>query len=586
MNILSLIPTPLSSKEFDADNVDGIEWDHNSKYCVLCETPWGTFLNRKHHCRHCKRLVCESCSTKRLVIDNSQVLKRVCDGCNAMLTTKQLFRQEIKIQKGKQEHVLKSASYLSKCLIKVFMLDGSHKVLSFDSNTTVRELTSLICFSVKIALFEVRDNINDPNQYRLVLNTELIDDIIARWESEKLLNAKLVIPVYDFNSTLLSEAPPDFKILKSIQVSSSQSNTTSGCTAYSSTCVGTGTVSIPSSPTSGTCMSPPPSAHPTVASPLFDASNNTAYSTCNGTVSNSNKTTFLGSSLAMGKSLIMRSHQQITSAAVAAKSNSTGDTSSPYPYLFIPIQQQQQHTQQQSISVNDGGFDTGFSTINRNSSGNMDETDMSCVGIRNSFVSSDALNTNIDSNNNNTQYGKLMREYEELRKKYELLKVIQTKAQNNVKTSWTYEMSSGDNGNRRSDSSCDHNYNCNYNSLECADSLDSLCLSDRLNNILLSSIIPPTLHAIALVHTPYSCSSDGYNNNRSFLQQNENNRNTSVSTRESLFSSEFDRLSASSSPRTTTAHSNSRNSYYFSNDSNPTNNNKLHQYLLHRLPPQ
>jgi hypothetical protein len=95
---------------------DGIEWDQNSKCCVLCLTVWGTFTNRRHHCRHCRRLVCESCSSKRLVLpgqDPNEPAKRVCDDCNVMLTTKQLFKQEISIQRGRQEHVLKSASFVS-----------------------------------------------------------------------------------------------------------------------------------------------------------------------------------------------------------------------------------------------------------------------------------------------------------------------------------------------------------------------------------------------------------------------------------------------------------------------------------------
>lgn len=48
-----------------------IEWDpdHASSACVLCSKSWGTFRNRRHHCRHCGRLVCESCSSKKLILD-------------------------------------------------------------------------------------------------------------------------------------------------------------------------------------------------------------------------------------------------------------------------------------------------------------------------------------------------------------------------------------------------------------------------------------------------------------------------------------------------------------------------------------
>ncbi|ODV91258.1 hypothetical protein CANCADRAFT_57554 [Tortispora caseinolytica NRRL Y-17796] len=40
--------------------------DSDANQCPLCKAPF-SFFNRRHHCRHCGRVVCNSCSTSRLV---------------------------------------------------------------------------------------------------------------------------------------------------------------------------------------------------------------------------------------------------------------------------------------------------------------------------------------------------------------------------------------------------------------------------------------------------------------------------------------------------------------------------------------
>lgn len=56
--------------------------DDAGKDCSLCHRVFTTF-NRKHHCRKCGILVCNSCSLSREVADYSQVPQRVCDKCTA-----------------------------------------------------------------------------------------------------------------------------------------------------------------------------------------------------------------------------------------------------------------------------------------------------------------------------------------------------------------------------------------------------------------------------------------------------------------------------------------------------------------------
>lgn len=42
---------------------------------LLCQ------FNRRHHCRRCGRLVCHSCSSRKMVVEGSEEPVRVCDQC-------------------------------------------------------------------------------------------------------------------------------------------------------------------------------------------------------------------------------------------------------------------------------------------------------------------------------------------------------------------------------------------------------------------------------------------------------------------------------------------------------------------------
>jgi hypothetical protein len=58
--------------------------DSQSKSCQLCRSSW-SFSNRRHHCRSCGALVCQSCSSRNAIIPdqlkNQPKPVRVCDGC-------------------------------------------------------------------------------------------------------------------------------------------------------------------------------------------------------------------------------------------------------------------------------------------------------------------------------------------------------------------------------------------------------------------------------------------------------------------------------------------------------------------------
>ncbi|CAI9177143.1 unnamed protein product [Rangifer tarandus platyrhynchus] len=56
--------------------------DESENVCMVCCRERFTMFNRRHHCRRCGRLVCSSCSTKKMVVEGCRENPtRVCDQC-------------------------------------------------------------------------------------------------------------------------------------------------------------------------------------------------------------------------------------------------------------------------------------------------------------------------------------------------------------------------------------------------------------------------------------------------------------------------------------------------------------------------
>lgn len=57
--------------------------DEDANYCMCCRRSVFTMLTRRHHCRRCGRVVCYSCSAKRMSVPKlyADVPVRVCDDC-------------------------------------------------------------------------------------------------------------------------------------------------------------------------------------------------------------------------------------------------------------------------------------------------------------------------------------------------------------------------------------------------------------------------------------------------------------------------------------------------------------------------
>ncbi|XP_069344138.1 zinc finger FYVE domain-containing protein 26 [Eulemur rufifrons] len=56
--------------------------DETESICMVCCREHFTMFNRRHHCRRCGRLVCSSCSTRKMVVEGCRENPtRVCDQC-------------------------------------------------------------------------------------------------------------------------------------------------------------------------------------------------------------------------------------------------------------------------------------------------------------------------------------------------------------------------------------------------------------------------------------------------------------------------------------------------------------------------
>lgn len=72
-----------------------VEWecDGNDNRCAVCSVKF-TLFRRRHHCRLCGNLVCDSCSQSRLPTMHSGTLERACDECVKAKTDRALAKEE------------------------------------------------------------------------------------------------------------------------------------------------------------------------------------------------------------------------------------------------------------------------------------------------------------------------------------------------------------------------------------------------------------------------------------------------------------------------------------------------------------
>ena len=154
--------------------------------------------------------MCESCSSKKFLLVQGKGAKdakeskpqRVCRICSRVLTKKEERQVEVVKARDRSQELLLATSRATDALVDVYFLDGSYKTVGIDESTTVGDLAGLICFSVRVALFQVRQDIFNQEQFRLLDAKLNLQELLHGWVAGGLQYAKIVVPLYDTASAL------------------------------------------------------------------------------------------------------------------------------------------------------------------------------------------------------------------------------------------------------------------------------------------------------------------------------------------------------------------------------------------------
>ncbi|XP_068802326.1 zinc finger FYVE domain-containing protein 26 isoform X3 [Struthio camelus] len=96
--------------------------DDTEMICMVCKTERFTMFNRRHHCRRCGRLVCSSCSTKKMAVEACRENPaRVCDQCYSYYNREHLpgFIQDASTKKEDQDQVEETSSNKYSTVVRI-----------------------------------------------------------------------------------------------------------------------------------------------------------------------------------------------------------------------------------------------------------------------------------------------------------------------------------------------------------------------------------------------------------------------------------------------------------------------------------
>lgn len=167
------------------------ESDNVATECRLCYSIFGYFTNRRHHCRTCGRLVCDSCSNYWIKPDETKSSQRVCKVCITIFAAE----QEVKSLLSCEESPV-SCEAPPIVLVDVYCLEGQYYSVQINQDTTIRNLSESISTSINIGLFEVQENIYDMKQYKLLSPDLNVNQLLQHWKEAGWLSAKILATVY------------------------------------------------------------------------------------------------------------------------------------------------------------------------------------------------------------------------------------------------------------------------------------------------------------------------------------------------------------------------------------------------------
>ncbi|XP_062434046.1 zinc finger FYVE domain-containing protein 26 [Rhea pennata] len=96
--------------------------DDTEMICMVCKTERFTMFNRRHHCRRCGRLVCSSCSTKKMTVEACRENPaRVCDQCYSYYNREHLpnFVQDTSTTKEGQDQAEGASSNRYSTVVRI-----------------------------------------------------------------------------------------------------------------------------------------------------------------------------------------------------------------------------------------------------------------------------------------------------------------------------------------------------------------------------------------------------------------------------------------------------------------------------------
>lgn len=140
-------------------------WQKDEKVleCYQCNTTFGTFTERKHHCRRCRNIFCGKCTDNRsaILLFSIEEEVRVCDNCFQELYQENIFIAQQKPLLMKGENFKKKTFFSTKVVhirmtqdekTLVYTADNKGEATSLPMDEIVDiKLTSLTAFELLLA---------------------------------------------------------------------------------------------------------------------------------------------------------------------------------------------------------------------------------------------------------------------------------------------------------------------------------------------------------------------------------------------------------------------------------------------------
>ena len=226
--------------------------DEDSKECFLCDCEF-TFSNRRHHCRRCRSVFCENCTSKRskILILAITEMARVCDECFHDLPLENKYIDEEKPMLLKGATFTKPGFCCAGSTFVTIKLDSDGKILLITEdkkkpkrwdaaeiqNVTASSATSfLVLYNDQSSSF-ITETEEDTKQWIQSLKSLVrvcrepnLRDEISRRRHQKVENARKLALAEERNAAFVKDMNHRKKSRDEIKARSSSRGSSSGST--------------------------------------------------------------------------------------------------------------------------------------------------------------------------------------------------------------------------------------------------------------------------------------------------------------------------------------------------------------------